>query len=195
MSCSKSAKWKWKEASVYNRTMSKGDLKIQHERLQKTQAEASNWSSQCPDLNMTENLWLEFKHAVSAGLSKDISELEVTCRKNGWKKRLLAGYKCLQAVISAKGVVTKCWLVFFMQELCFLLLNSKTNKTFNLSQTFAYNCALTRYWTDFKTGQATEAEISSLLVLSVSPSTGSTGKIICCACREFNNEPSRCSSY
>lgn len=56
----------------------------------------SELSSQSPDLNITENLWLELKHAVSARLSKYISELEVTCRKSGSKKRVFASHDISQ---------------------------------------------------------------------------------------------------
>lgn len=72
------------------------------------------WPSQSPDLNIIENLWIDLKRAVHARRPKNLTELEAFCKEE-WAKipqtrieRLLAGYrKCLQAVILAKGGVTK----------------------------------------------------------------------------------------
>lgn len=50
--------------------------------LKKHKLKLLDQSSQSPDLNIFENLWVDFKHAVCARRPKNISELEVVCRKS-----------------------------------------------------------------------------------------------------------------
>uniref|UniRef100_A0A3Q3KMZ5 Tc1-like transposase DDE domain-containing protein n=1 Tax=Monopterus albus TaxID=43700 RepID=A0A3Q3KMZ5_MONAL len=84
------------------------------EYLKRRRLKVLEWPSQSPDLNIIENLWVDLKRAVHARRPKNITELEAFCKEE-WEKipstrieRLLAGYeKCLQAVISARGGVTK----------------------------------------------------------------------------------------
>ena len=64
---------------------------------------------------LRKNLWIDLRRAVHARRSKTLTALEAFFKEE-WEKilqtgteRLLAGYKkLLQAVILAKGVVTKC---------------------------------------------------------------------------------------
>lgn len=58
---------------------SEADLKIHHELLQESQAEAfGNSRHSSHDLNITENLFVDLSHAVYGRRSKNISEPEGT---------------------------------------------------------------------------------------------------------------------
>lgn len=53
-------------------------LNIHHELLQEMQADSSLlvWASQSSDLDIIENMWVDFKQAVHAWQPENISELE-----------------------------------------------------------------------------------------------------------------------
>lgn len=104
----------------HNRTKPQNPINIHYKLLKKYKLNFLEWPTQSPDLNIivewsSLNINIKIyrkKHVVHARQPKNISELEAFCKEE-WVnihstriERLLAGYD-LQAVISAKGGVTK----------------------------------------------------------------------------------------
>ena len=67
--------------------------------LKRRMLKVLRWRPQSPDLNITENLWIDLKRAVRARRPRNLTELEEFCKEE-WVKipqtrteRLLADYK------------------------------------------------------------------------------------------------------
>jgi len=94
--------------------LKKGWLEIHMDYLKRRKLKVLEWPSQSPDLNITENQWVDLKRAVHSRRPKSTAELDAFCKEE-WEKipnkrieRLSVGYKKhLQVVISARGGVTK----------------------------------------------------------------------------------------
>lgn len=88
--------------------------KFTKEFIQRHKCNVLEWPCQCSDINIIENVWIDFKQAVYARKPRNLTELEAF-RMEEWPKipsarrqgRVCGYRRRLQAVIAAKGDSTK----------------------------------------------------------------------------------------